>query len=149
MHLLNFSTDSLSNSPLCRCGPLSRTWCMRYEAKHSYFKHLARVLGNFKNIPKTLADRHQQYMCYNMSDPTRYLKYHLEYSSGKEMAIYGSIDIFYIGRPVKVKELHYSDSLLRFATEDTALQRYALASLKVLRQPIYTEVLFQSSVMSY
>ena len=32
----------------CRCGPLVHMWCMRYESKHSYFKHLARVVGNFK-----------------------------------------------------------------------------------------------------
>ena len=54
----------------CRCGPLSCMWCMRYEAKHSYFKHLAHVLGNFKNIPKTLAEHHQMYMCYHMADGT-------------------------------------------------------------------------------
>lgn len=55
---------------------------MRYEAKHSYFKHMARVLGNFKNIPLTLARRHQRYMCYQLSIPSEYLRHNLEVSSG-------------------------------------------------------------------
>ena len=29
-----------------RFGPLVRSWCMRYEAKHHYFKRLAIVIGN-------------------------------------------------------------------------------------------------------
>ena len=37
---------------------------MRYEAKHSYFKQLSQSLGNFINLPYTLASRHQQYHCY-------------------------------------------------------------------------------------
>lgn len=57
-------------------------WCMRYEAKHSYFKHLARVLGNFKNIAKTLASHHQLYMCYQMSEPSQYLRTKPEYTGG-------------------------------------------------------------------
>ena len=27
------------NIPFGRCGPLVRFWCMRYEAKHTYFKN--------------------------------------------------------------------------------------------------------------
>lgn len=40
-------------------GPLIRTWCMRFEAKHSYFKDMARKIKNFKNLPLSLAKRHQ------------------------------------------------------------------------------------------
>ena len=57
-----------------RCGPLVHMWCMRYESKHSYFKNLARVVGNFKNILKTLAVRHQRYVCLLMLEPELYLK---------------------------------------------------------------------------
>ena len=45
--------------------------CMRYESKHAYFKHLA---GNFKNILKTLAIRHQRYACLQLLEPSLYLK---------------------------------------------------------------------------
>ena len=37
---------------------------MRFEAKHSYFKRLAHAMGNFINLPYSLAQRHQQYQCY-------------------------------------------------------------------------------------
>ena len=50
-----------------RFGPLGRHWCMRYEAKHSYFKRLAKNAYNFKNIAKTLAKRHQHLMCYHLN----------------------------------------------------------------------------------
>ena len=54
---------------ILRCGPVSRFWCMRFEAKHSYFKSLAHRVKCFKNIQKTLADRHQHLMCYHLSNP--------------------------------------------------------------------------------
>lgn len=40
-------------------GPLLHMWCMRYEAKHNFFKT---QLKSFKNITKTLAKKHQKYM---------------------------------------------------------------------------------------
>ena len=43
---------------------MTRTWCMRYEAKHSYFKRLAAYMGNFTNVAFTLADPHQANNCY-------------------------------------------------------------------------------------
>ena len=53
----------------CRIGPLGRHWCMRYEAKHCYFKRLAKNAYNFKNIAWSLANRHQQLMCYYLNSP--------------------------------------------------------------------------------
>ena len=49
-----------------RHGPLIRMWCMRYEAKHRYFKRWSNIMGNFKNIAKTLAMHHQKYICYHL-----------------------------------------------------------------------------------
>ena len=43
---------------------LGRYWCMRFEGKHSYFKNLSHRVSCFKNIPKTLANRHQNMICY-------------------------------------------------------------------------------------
>ena len=37
---------------------------MRFESKHSYFKHLANVMGNFTNVCYSLLLRHQLYQCY-------------------------------------------------------------------------------------
>ena len=48
-----------------RYGPPVRFWCMRFEGKHNYFKDLAHRIKCFKNIPKTMAIRHQNLMCYH------------------------------------------------------------------------------------
>ena len=56
---------------------------MRFEAKHRYFKQTAKVLGNFKNIAKTLASRHQRYMCYVLSSTDRFLLDDLEMGPSK------------------------------------------------------------------
>lgn len=53
-----------------RHGPLVRMSAIRYEAKHRYFKRWATIMGNFKNIAKTLADHHQRYLCYLMASDT-------------------------------------------------------------------------------
>ena len=37
---------------------------MRYEAKHNHLKKLAQNIGNFINIPWTLACRHQYWQSY-------------------------------------------------------------------------------------
>ena len=51
----------LSHYPrLVRCfGPLLHTWTLRYEAKHKFFKKIAKMVMNFINILKTMAVRHQ------------------------------------------------------------------------------------------
>ena len=63
-------TDSVVFLLLCshRCGPPSRYWCMRFEAKNGYFKDLAHRIKNLKNIPKSLAHRHQAWSCYIFSN---------------------------------------------------------------------------------
>lgn len=47
--------------PRCirKVGPLVHLWCMRYEAKHNFFK---KQLKSFKNITLTLARKHQSCM---------------------------------------------------------------------------------------
>ena len=41
-----------------------RSWAMRFEAKHGYFKKLVDKLNNFKNIDYSLAKRHQALQAY-------------------------------------------------------------------------------------
>lgn len=45
-------------------GPLIHTWTMCFESRHSYFKRCIRSSKNFKNVTKSLADRHQLYQAY-------------------------------------------------------------------------------------
>lgn len=49
--------------PLCirNIGLILHTWCIRYEAKHNFFKTQPK---NFKNITMTLAKKHQHHMAY-------------------------------------------------------------------------------------
>ncbi len=64
-------------------GPLIHTWTMRFESKNSYFKRCIRASKNFKNITKSLSERHQLLQAYQsrgnvfspeliMSDSTRF-----------------------------------------------------------------------------
>ncbi len=45
-------------------GPLRLPWCMRFEAKHQYFKIGAHNCRNFVNIATTLSNRHQFRQCW-------------------------------------------------------------------------------------
>lgn len=51
---------------MIRCfGPLVALWTMRFEAKHSFFKQVARYTNCFKNIPRSLATKHQFMLAYD------------------------------------------------------------------------------------
>lgn len=49
--------------PRCirKIGPLLHVWCMRFEAKHNFFK---RSVKNFKNLTKSLVKQHQRQLAY-------------------------------------------------------------------------------------
>ena len=51
---------------MIRCfGPLISLWTMRFEAKHSFFKQVARHSNCFKNKPRSLAIKHQFMLSYH------------------------------------------------------------------------------------
>ena len=94
-----------------RCGPMTRYWCMRFEAKHNYFKDLAQKTKQFKNIAKSLAHRHQRLTCYNLSKSGSLVK-SKETPQGIQEPSYWLIYKLYfgnIGQPCKVSALDYSD----------------------------------------
>lgn len=45
-------------------GPLVKVWTLRFESKHSYFMRCIRASGNFINVTRSLAQKHQQLQCY-------------------------------------------------------------------------------------
>lgn len=45
-------------------GPLRHQWCMRFEAKNHEIKQM--IKQNFKNIPKTVAEHHQNSMALDL-----------------------------------------------------------------------------------
>jgi len=50
--------------PRCikKIGPLIHIWCMRFEAKHNFFKRCGK---NFKNLTKSLVKQHQRQLAFN------------------------------------------------------------------------------------
>ena len=55
---------------LIKCfGPLVHLWTMRFEGKHKIFKKIIRDTNNYKNVLKTLAERHQSMMAFYLSSP--------------------------------------------------------------------------------
>lgn len=47
---------------ICCFGPLVDLWTMRFEAKHSFFKKVVHETQNFRNLLKTLSNKHQLMM---------------------------------------------------------------------------------------
>lgn len=47
-------------------GPLRNVWTIRFEGKHKFFKKVIRDAQNFKNVPLTLANKHQRMIAYHM-----------------------------------------------------------------------------------
>lgn len=67
-------------SQIGRYGPLIHTWTMRQESKLSFFKRASRF-SNYKNVPKTIASRHQYWLCQQVLDNPNILTPLVESSS--------------------------------------------------------------------
>ena len=59
-YLLHYPTQIIAT------GPMIRTWTIRYETKLNCLKQCSH-LANFNNVALSLANRHQRWMCYEMS----------------------------------------------------------------------------------
>ncbi len=69
-------------------GPLQSFWCMRFEAKHSYFKSLERRIRNYINVPFTLSMRHQQWQCRQFKSAGEFLlKFEISKSAPKPLML--------------------------------------------------------------
>ena len=62
MEINTMYIETLIMPCMFRIGPLVTSWCMRMEAKNSYFKRIA-MIGNFKNVAFSVAKQHQRLMC--------------------------------------------------------------------------------------
>ena len=93
---------------------------MRYEARYKYFKKIGQILGNFKNIEKTVAVRHQRHMCYKMTCCNNFLGGENEFGPGiiinMTLCQLHTIHV-YAARYVTVDELEYAITLLEFSQE--------------------------------
>lgn len=61
-------------------GPLRAHWCLRYEAKHLYFKRLSSIVNNYQNIAKTLANRYQMRQCWEAQSTGHHVSEDVPYS---------------------------------------------------------------------
>lgn len=68
-------------------GPLRLCWCMRFEAKHSYFTRIMRVVNNYKNACSTLAQRHQIYVTYLLASGSMFIDHQISFSSAVDIDI--------------------------------------------------------------
>jgi hypothetical protein len=62
-------------------GPLRSCWCMRFEAKHSYFTRLMTCVNNYKNACSTLAQRHQMKLAYELATGSKFLCHEISLSA--------------------------------------------------------------------
>lgn len=69
-----------------KMGPLIYLWSMRFEAKHNFFKNTCKKLNSFKNVAKTLALNHQQYVSLNWGDDS--LAVQVSYSPVKSIPLH-------------------------------------------------------------
>ena len=82
--------DNHSNN-LCRFGPHRNTSCMRFEAKNSQMKGY--LHGNYKNVPFSVATRHQEWLCAQLLSSTSFFTVGDQYS-GKIIITYSYIIIY-------------------------------------------------------
>ena len=66
-------------SQIERFGPLIHSWTMRQESKLSFVKRVSRS-SNYKNVAKTVAQRHQFWLCHQMQSNPHMLTPSLEVS---------------------------------------------------------------------
>ena len=62
-------------------GPLVHYWTMRLEAKHQFFKRIVQAMRNYKNLPLTLARKHQLFQAFIL------------YGSLKNETVFGPVKI--------------------------------------------------------
>ena len=96
-------------SQMERFGPLIHSWTMRQEAKLSFVKRVSRS-GNYKNVAKTVARRHQFWMCYQMQLNPSMLTPQLEVSP-KQTSSPVSCEDLYVQQEIELVSPNVSDVL--------------------------------------
>ncbi|KAL7847282.1 hypothetical protein SRHO_G00222620 [Serrasalmus rhombeus] len=101
-------------------GPLCEVWTMRLEGKHKFFKKVVRDAQNFKNVPMTLAVRHQKAVSYQL-DCSSFYKPEFEMakmaSSTTMRVILTEADVHLVSLPSRLSE-NLNDTV---STADTEL----------------------------
>lgn len=110
---------------ICCFGPLISLWTMRFEAKHSFFKQVARHTNCFKNIPCSLATKHQFMLAYQ-THSSSLKKSSLEVTDVSIMPVdvinkglvstlkqrYPDVTEIHMAKKASCSGLHYSEGML-------------------------------------
>ena len=108
---------------LLQYGPLKSCWCMRFEAKHNYFKRLVQKLLNFINVCSTLSNRHQFLQCFNQSGNGNLFQNEIEVTGTKpydkglpleirdKLTIMGVLDTSLQCRSVTLNGIRYKEGM--------------------------------------
>ena len=81
---------------------------MCYEAKHAYFKSLSQSLGNFINLPYTLATRHQQHQCYLNTTKQQTVTTQLKVGPGRSIVILRNANVLLYVHTLIESSMKYS-----------------------------------------
>lgn len=60
---------------------------MRFEAKHKFFKRLGHIVCNYRNILKTLSNRQQMFLCYNLMSGKDLVERDVEVGPGSSVLV--------------------------------------------------------------
>ena len=90
---------------------MTRYWCMRFETKNLHFK--AKRIRNFKNLPKSLALRHQGWSCYKNASLGTSSQKELTTGPGMHCSLLNFVvnGCFSLVRPVELNLLPYAGQL--------------------------------------
>ena len=77
-------------SLILKFGPLIRSWCLRFEGKHAYFKDQGRIIKNFKQLPLSLSRRYRSsvqadYVRLNKEDKGPLFREDIKFGVSKEL----------------------------------------------------------------
>lgn len=103
-------------------GPSKYHMCMRFEAKHAFFTSVK--WKNFRNLPKSMAEKHQKWICYEMLNPVvsakseNYLYAGDEVKDGVEVPIN---DLCYGHKDILTQELAESDTQTVYSTQSITI----------------------------
>ena len=115
-------------SMIKQLGPLIRHSCFGFESAHNYFKNLARK-QNFKNLPKSLAERCQLMECGNFGDRDEAAHTHPLFSAERKFGPLSAVtvketaylrvkfDIFGLLPGLNIQNTYKTSSVVCYGTE--------------------------------
>lgn len=134
--------------PTCmqELGPMSRMSCMRYEAKHNFFKKHAHTICNFKNICKSLAFKNQLNFCCHFAKSREYSNsievgngifqetHHFPFSHILQEKI--NSQFVFVAKSVKVNHVLYKPKYFIWYSEENDLPKFG----RIMRIVVENEV---------